>query len=70
MQQRAIFVNVTTPLQNWCRDVKDNYLLALSKDADADYLITGDKDLLVLKQFENTLIVTLAQFLEIINALS
>ena len=70
MQQRAIFVNVTTPLQNWCRDVKDNYLLALSKDADADYLITGDKDLLVLKQFENTLIVTLPQFLEIINALS
>jgi len=70
VQQRAIFVNVTTPLQNWCRDVKDNYLLALSKDADADYLITGDKDLLVLKQFENTLIVTLAQFLEIINALS
>jgi len=70
VQQRAIFVNVTTPLQNWCRDVKDNYLLALSKDADADYLITGDKDLLVLKQFENTLIVTLPQFLEIINALS
>ena len=61
---------MTTPLQNWCRDVKDNYLLALSKDADADYLITGDKDLLVLKQFENTLIVTLPQFLEIINALS
>lgn len=27
-----------------CRDPKDNYLLALAKDAQADYLITGDKD--------------------------
>ena len=49
MQQRAIFVNVTTPLQNWCRDVKDNYLLALSKDADADYLITDDKTVTLSK---------------------
>lgn len=29
------------------RDVNDNYLLALSKDGAADYLITGDPDLLV-----------------------
>jgi len=31
------------------RDKKDNYLLALAKDAGANFLITGDKDLLVLK---------------------
>jgi uncharacterized protein len=29
-----------------CRDTKDNFLLALSKDGKADYLLTGDKDLL------------------------
>lgn len=52
---------------NLCRDAKDNYLLSLSKDAKADYLITGDKDLIILKKFETTLIVTLPQFLEIIN---
>ena len=34
-----------------CRDPKDNYLLALAKDAKADFLITGDQDLLVLKIF-------------------
>lgn len=50
-----------------CRDAKDNYLLALAKDAKADYLITGDKDLLVLKQFESTKIVTLQQFFEETN---
>lgn len=27
-----------------CRDPKDNFLLALAKDATADFLITGDKD--------------------------
>ena len=50
-----------------CRDLKDNFLLALARDAKADYLITRDKDLLILKQFENTLIITLPQFIEIIN---
>lgn len=29
-----------------CRDPKDNFLLALAKDGKADYLLTGDKDLL------------------------
>jgi putative PIN family toxin of toxin-antitoxin system len=49
------------------RDPKDNYLLALAKDAKADFLITGDKDLLVLNTFENTKIVTLNQFLKYIQ---
>jgi putative PIN family toxin of toxin-antitoxin system len=31
------------------RDKKDNYLQALAKDAKADFLITGDKGLLVIK---------------------
>jgi putative PIN family toxin of toxin-antitoxin system len=39
-----------------CRDPKDNYLLSLSRDAKADYLITGDKDLLSLKKFERLLL--------------
>jgi len=50
-----------------CRDPKDNFLLALARDAKADFLITRDKDLLDPEQFENSLIVTLPQFLEIIN---
>src|SRR6266487_4013979 len=49
---------------NLCRDPKDNFLLALAKDASADFLITRDEDLLSLKRFENTSIVTLPQFLE------
>ena len=37
-----------------CRDPKDNFLLALSKDGKADYLLTGDNDLLDLQKFGMT----------------
>lgn len=51
-----------------CRDEKDNYLLALAKDSQADFLITGDKDLLVLQQFESTKILTYQQFFQEISS--
>ena len=44
------FVNVVSKT-NVCRDTKDNFLLSLSKDGNADILITGDNDLLHLKKF-------------------
>ena len=49
-----------------CRDDKDNFLLSLAKDAKANYLLTGDKDLLVLKTFDTTQIVTITEF-QLIN---
>ncbi len=49
-----------------CRDICDNFLLALSKDSNADYLITGDKDLLILKKYFKTKIITLKDFYNII----
>ena len=45
-----------------CRDPKDNFLLALAKDGNADYLITGDKDLLIMERFGKTKIVSLSDF--------
>tara|TARA_R110002050_G_scaffold158191_2_gene286996 strand:+ start:22634 stop:23044 length:411 start_codon:yes stop_codon:yes gene_type:complete len=47
-----------------CRDEKDNFLLNLSVDSKADYLITGDKDLLILEKIENTKILTFSKFNE------
>ena len=47
-----------------CRDPKDNFLLALSKDGKADYLLTGDQDLLELKQYGKTKILTISRFIE------
>jgi uncharacterized protein len=45
-----------------CRDDKDNFLLALAKDSKADYLITGDADLLIMKKFEDTEILSYSEF--------
>ena len=46
---------------NVCRDPHDNFLLALCQDAAADFLILGDKDLLVLGSFGPTRILTWAE---------
>jgi putative PIN family toxin of toxin-antitoxin system len=45
-----------------CRDAKDNFLLSLAKDSKADYLLTGDNDLLILKTFETTKIISIAEY--------
>lgn len=49
------------------RDSKDNFLLSMSMDCDADYLVTGDPDLLVLKKFGKTKILTMRAFTEQID---
>lgn len=54
---------------NLSRDVKDNFLLAIAADGSADYLVTGDSDLLVLKEFGKTRIVTMEVFLETLEKL-
>ena len=36
-----------------CRDPKDNKFLELAVDGNAEYIITGDKDLFVLHPFRN-----------------
>lgn len=64
IQEFAEFVEVKSSV-SVCRDEKDNFLLSLSKDSKADFLITGDKDLLDLKDFESTKIVMIADFLKI-----
>jgi len=47
---------------NNCRDAKDNFLLDLIDVSKADYMITGDRDLLVLDPFLNARIITAAEF--------
>lgn len=47
-----------------CRDPKDNQVLDLAVAGQADYLVTGDKDLLTLKEFHTTKILKPAEFLQ------
>lgn len=50
------------------RDPGDDYLVAHAVMSDIDYLVTGDKDLLVLEQVHNTLILSPAEFVAILDA--
>lgn len=49
-----------------CRDKADDYLLALAVEADADYIVTGDQDLLVLNKIGNCHIVDVTQFEQVV----
>jgi putative PIN family toxin of toxin-antitoxin system len=66
IQEFADFFDVVSNV-NVCRDIKDNFLLSLSKDSKANFLITGDNDLLELKSFESTKIITISDFFKTIN---
>ncbi len=55
------FIEVTSNI-DLCRDKKDNFLLSLAKDSNADYLLTGDNDLLELKILDSTKILTITDF--------
>jgi len=45
-----------------CRDPYDDIFLAVAISGGASYLVTGDQDLLVLKSYAETRIVTVAEF--------
>ena len=47
-----------------CRDPKDLYLLGLAQSAQAEFLVSGDKDLLDLSRYGATEIVTPRRFWE------
>ena len=47
-----------------CRDPDDNKFLECAKDSHALYIVSGDKDLLVIEQFGNVQIVTAKDFCE------
>src|SRR5258706_12742243 len=46
-----------------CRDHKDNFILSLLKDSEADYLLTGDSDLSELEAFHGAKIFKMVDYL-------
>ena len=50
-----------------CRDADDEIVLATALAAKADIIVTGDDDLLVLKQFQDIRILSPRQFLELLS---
>lgn len=64
LNQVARVLSPDVPLPNICRDPDDNFILQLAAFADADFIVTGDKDLLVLEAFGKAQIVLPAVFLQ------
>lgn len=65
LRQWVNLVEPTVVLEGVARDDDDNHILSCCLEVAADYLITGDNDLLVLESFEGTRIVNAAAFLRI-----
>jgi hypothetical protein len=52
-----------------CRDEKDNFILETAIRGRADYIVTGDKDLLVLTPYKGKKIIGFREFEDIVKEL-
>lgn len=65
--ERAVLVEITENVQE-CRDPKDDKVLELAMNGEAQYIISGDRDLLVLHPFRDVLVITADEFLKTIES--
>jgi len=52
----------TDSLGRICRDPDDDMVIACAVDANADYIVTGDEDLLILKRYKDIVIINPRNF--------
>lgn len=66
IRQILTFAEVITAAEtiNVCRDPDDNRIIECAVASQADFIVTGDKDLLTLNPYQNVLILTAREFLE------
>lgn len=65
LRERMAVIHPFNDLPEACRDPDDNHVLQLAEYMQVDYIVTGDKDLLVLESYQNTKIVSPRQFYEL-----
>ena len=66
IRDRVIISEPTTLLPTICRDEDDNHVLQIAESASANFLVTGDQDLLVLKEYKISKIVTPRAFSDVV----
>ena len=67
MDKYCSYVPIGKKAASSVRDEKDLYLLSLAETVPVDFILTGDKDLLVLQSHNQTKIVTYNEFTAIIG---
>jgi uncharacterized protein len=65
--ERAVLVEITENVQE-CRDPKDDKVLELALNGEAQFIISGDRDLLVLHPFRDVRVITADEFLKTIES--
>jgi putative PIN family toxin of toxin-antitoxin system len=67
--EKAVQVGGVVRVEGRSRDAKDHPILACAVEGGAEYVVTGDEDLLVLGTHEGISIVTPREFLEVLARL-
>ena len=62
LKKHLVSIGVSKLVEPICRDREDDSILACAQSAEADCLITGDEDLLVLREFKDARIIRPADF--------
>ena len=65
-EMKAAFIEIEEHVSD-CRDAKDNFLLDLCISGNAEYLVTGDDDLISLNPFRDTKIIHYRDFEAILS---
>ncbi len=50
------------PIKSICRDPSDDFIIACAVAAKANYIVTGDEDLLILKRYKDVIIINPRNF--------
>lgn len=67
VRQQSEMLDTGVTIAPVSRDINDDPILVSATYGNADYIVTGDRDLLVLGEFEGIQIVTPEQFLQILD---
>ena len=67
LRENGLLLEPAAVAADACRDANDLHVLGLAKAGKADYLVTGDDDLLVVKRFERCRVVTPRQFWSVMH---
>ncbi len=65
LHEKVELIEITHHFED-CRDPKDNFLLDLAVSGHANYLVTGDADLLILNPFQGVEIISYQHFQNLI----
>lgn len=63
--QREVSMIGRLPTIDTCRDSNDNMIIATAIASEANFIITGDEDLLLIKKYKGIKILTARKFLEV-----